>query len=138
MNVACGPREGNIFAGKMIWKDALQQSRRPVKPAIAQLHKTAVSASISPFRMKRMMTKTIRLTTEVPDNRRINIALPREIPVGPAQLTLSIQTPPESSPSELGDLLQTGFFGLWCDRTDMADNLEFAHRLRHDSWQRNS
>ena len=84
------------------------------------------------------MTKRIQLTTEVPDNRQISIALPREIPVGPAQLTLSIQTPPESSPSELGDLLQTGFFGLWCDRTDMADNLEVAHRLRHDSWQRNS
>lgn len=83
------------------------------------------------------MTKTIQLTTEVPDNRQINIALPREIPIGPAQLTLSIQTPPESMPSKLGALLQSGLFGCWRDRTDLPDSLEFAHRLRHDSWRRN-
>ena len=84
------------------------------------------------------MTKRIQLTTEVPDNRQISIALPREIPVGPAHLTVSIQTPPESAPSKLGDLLQVGFFGLWRDRTDIADNLAFAQQLRNDSWRRGS
>lgn len=83
------------------------------------------------------MTRTIQLTTEVPDNRQIYIALPKEIPIGPAQLTLSIQAPPESAPSKLGDLLQSGLFGCWRDRTDLADSLEFAQRLRHDSWRRN-
>ncbi|MEK7675918.1 MAG: hypothetical protein AAB676_08820 [Verrucomicrobiota bacterium] len=84
------------------------------------------------------MTKTFQLTTKVPDNRQINIALPKEIPVGPAQLTVSIQAPPESAPPKLGDLLQSGFFGLWRDRTDIADNVEFARQLRNDSWRRGS
>ncbi len=83
------------------------------------------------------MTKTIQLTTEVPDNRQVKITLPGEIPVGPAQLTVSIQTPPESTPSKLGDLLQSGLLGCWRDRTDLGDSLEFAQRLRHDSWRRN-
>ncbi|MDA1277198.1 MAG: hypothetical protein O2960_24570 [Verrucomicrobia bacterium] len=76
------------------------------------------------------MTKTIQLTTEVPDNRQIEIALPKKIPVGPAQLTVSIQTLPESAPANLGDILDAGLFGLWRDRIDIADNLEFARRLR--------
>ena len=84
------------------------------------------------------MTKTIQLTTDVPDNCEIKIALPGEIPVGPAQLTVSIHTPPESAPPKLGDILQSGFFGLWRDRSDIADNLDFARRLRKDSWQRGS
>ena len=84
------------------------------------------------------MTKTIQLNTEVPDNRQIKIVLPGEIPVGPAQLTISIQTPIESALSKLEDLLENGFFGLWHDRTDIADNLEFARRLRNDSWRRGS
>ena len=84
------------------------------------------------------MTKTIQLTAEVPANRRISIALPREIPVGPAHLTVSIEAPPESAPSKLGDLLQSDFFGLWRDRPDIADNLTFARQLRNHSWRRGS
>lgn len=84
------------------------------------------------------MIKTIQLTTDVPDDRQIKIALPREIPVGPVQLTVSIQVPPESAPSKLGDILQAGFFGLWRDRSDIADALEFARRLRNESWRRGS
>jgi len=38
------------------------------------------------------------------------------------------------------DLLQSDLVGLWSDRQDIDDNLDFAHRLRHaaDSFGRGS
>lgn len=80
------------------------------------------------------MKKTIHLTADVPDSREIRICLPGEVPVGPAHLTVSINAPPGSEVPGLGELRK--FAGLWRDRSDIADNLEFAHRLRSTAWRR--
>jgi hypothetical protein len=38
--------------------------------------------------------------------------------------------------STLGELLNSELFGLWHDRTDITDSVEFARQLRRDAWQR--
>ncbi|MDM8530702.1 hypothetical protein QUF63_05975 [Anaerolineales bacterium HSG25] len=35
----------------------------------------------------------------------------------------------------LGDLLNNGY-GLWADRDDIGDSLDYATQLRQDTWQR--
>jgi hypothetical protein len=36
----------------------------------------------------------------------------------------------------LGELADSQFFGLWRDRTDITDNIEFARQLRSNAWNR--
>jgi hypothetical protein len=36
----------------------------------------------------------------------------------------------------LGDLAHSELFGLWRDRADVGDSVEFARRLRADAWSR--
>jgi hypothetical protein len=35
-----------------------------------------------------------------------------------------------------GDLLRSEFFGMWADREDIQDNVEFAKQLRQKAWKR--
>jgi len=63
--------------------------------------------------------------TFVPDE---PVNMPIDQPV-----TLHIETPP-SEPEKRQmtgkDLLESGLFGIWKDRTDIGDTLEFARKLR--------
>lgn len=47
----------------------------------------------------------------------------------------AIREQAESGPQELTArvLLQSEVVGLWADRTDIGDNLDFARRLRHQA-----
>ncbi len=36
----------------------------------------------------------------------------------------------------LGDLLHSEFFGIWKDREDIDDSVEFARALRDSAWRR--
>ena len=84
------------------------------------------------------MTQTIQLTTHVPANREIKICLPKTVPVGPADLTVTVAAPPASTVVTLGVLLAGGGFGLWLDREDLGNGLEFARGLRSAAWKRPS
>jgi len=44
--------------------------------------------------------------------------------------------PAVSAPPTLGSLLNSEFFGMWSDRTDIADSVEFARELRAQGWHR--
>ncbi len=39
-------------------------------------------------------------------------------------------------PGTLGDMLTSGLIGLWKDRSDIGDSIEFAHRLREEAEHR--
>ena len=81
--------------------------------------------------------KTITRKVTIPPDRQLTIPLPEEVPPGPAELTLVI-TPDESPTPAMtaGDLLGSPLFGLWKDRTDITDSVEYARQLRAAAEQR--
>ena len=81
------------------------------------------------------MTRTINLTTDVTADRKVNIVLPSDVPVGPAEIEIRVTSVEEKLPT-LGDLLDSEFFGMWSDRTDIQNSVEFARELRKKAWSR--
>ena len=82
------------------------------------------------------MVKTISISTEVPPSREVRITLPEEIPLGPVELTVIVSSGEEAAKVTLGDLLNSEFFGMWRDRSDITDSAEFARSLRDEAWRR--
>jgi hypothetical protein len=82
------------------------------------------------------MRKSITLTTEIPASRELQIVLPDDVPIGTASNVITVA--PSTAPSErtFGDLLNSEFFGIWRDRTDIPDSENFARKLRSESWKR--
>ena len=82
------------------------------------------------------MLKTISVTTEITPDREVRITLPEDTPLGPAEIVVVVVSrSPRSSPT-FGDLLCSEFFGMWRDREDITDSVEFARRLRSEGWSR--
>ncbi len=84
------------------------------------------------------MTRAINITTDVPESREVRIILPPDVPTGLVDLTVLVMPSCEASIRTLGDLRQSEFFGLWQDRSDVADSAEFARSLREAAWNRES
>jgi hypothetical protein len=86
------------------------------------------------------MVRTLNLKADVPANREfdLHITLPADVPMGTAEIVLVVSSPVESKSATLGDLLDSEFFGMWRDRTDIADSIDFARFLRSQSWKRSS
>ena len=76
------------------------------------------------------MFRTINLTTEIPPDREVRIQLPDDVPPGPAEMVLVIASQVSTAGRTLGDLAGSEFFGMWRERTDIDDSVEFARRLR--------
>ena len=84
------------------------------------------------------MVKTINFTTEVPPNREVLITLPNDVPSGPADIVVVVAPRTTEKRNTLGDLLNSEFFGMWRDRTDIIDSVQFAREIRSDSWKRSA
>ena len=86
------------------------------------------------------MTRTVNLTAEIPANRELRIVLPPDVPAGPANIVLEVSPTEETvSPpigSSIASLARSEFFGMWRNRTDIVDSVEFAANLRSQGWQR--
>jgi hypothetical protein len=84
------------------------------------------------------MIKTINLNAEIPLSRELNITLtlPSEIPVGPAEIAVTVSSPSQPKARTLADLARSEFFGIWRDRDDLKDSLGFAKMLRSEGWSR--
>jgi hypothetical protein len=82
------------------------------------------------------MVKTVALNTDIPASRELRIKLPADAPTGSAKLVITVS--PSGSPphSTFGDLLHSEIFGMWRDRADIEDSLEFAQKLRAEGWNR--
>jgi len=82
------------------------------------------------------MVKTLSFKAEVPPNRELKISLPSDVPVGPAEIVITVA--PESGIPDrtLGDLSRSEFLGMYRDRSDAEDVEAFARRLRKDAWSR--
>jgi hypothetical protein len=79
---------------------------------------------------------TVTLTTDIPANREVKLTLPSEVPTGPVQIVLTIEPVPSRPAKTLGDLLDSEYFGMWRDRTDITDSAAFARDLRERAWRR--
>ena len=82
------------------------------------------------------MVKTLNLTTEIPPNREVRLTLPEDVPIGPAEIVIVVASHAHNVARTLSDLVRSEFFGMWRDRTDIGDSVEFARRLRRAAWER--
>jgi hypothetical protein len=81
--------------------------------------------------------KTIVCKVEIPIDRQLKITVPKDVPPGPAEVVVVIV--PEAAAEKggtAGDLLRSPLFGLWKDRTDIGDSVEYARNLRARGEQR--
>ena len=83
--------------------------------------------------------KTLSLRSEVQADRRLEIKIPEDVPLGPVEVVVVIfpeKPGAASKPLTAGDLLRSPLFGLWKDREDIGDSLEFARKLRTEAERR--
>ncbi len=82
------------------------------------------------------MRRSITLRTEIPPSRELRITLPDDVPTGTASIVIRFAPSTTSTAVTFGDLLNSEFFGVWRDRTDIPDSVGFARDLRSKSWKR--
>ena len=81
--------------------------------------------------------KTIACKVVIPIDRQLKITIPEDVPPGPAEVVIVIV--PEAMAEKggtAGDLLRSPLFGLWKDRIDIGDSIEYARKLRAKAEQR--
>jgi hypothetical protein len=83
------------------------------------------------------MVRTLNLNAEIPPNRELRITLPADVPPGPAEIVLVVSSP-ASGVSTLGEFAGSEFFGMWKERSDILDSVQFARQLRSDGWKRSA
>lgn len=78
--------------------------------------------------------KTVAIKTIIPEDHRLVIQIPPDMPAGPAEVVVTAVLPEEAEhPWTLGDLLASGLVGMWKDRADITDSVEFARMLRQEA-----
>ena len=82
--------------------------------------------------------KTIKVQADIPASRELRVTLPYDAPVGRRTILVTFDTPDEPlpAPRTRGDLLDSEFFGMWAERDDLGDSVEFARNLRETVWRR--
>lgn len=85
------------------------------------------------------MNTTMVIRTKILPGRNVRIRVPESVPLGPANITLVI-TPEQKNSVEPGgtaaELANSLLFGLWADRTDIADSVAYARELRAQAERR--
>jgi hypothetical protein len=81
----------------------------------------------------RIMVKTVTLNADIPASRELRITLPADVPTGSAAIVITVSPTSASTSATCDDLLNSEFLGMWSDRTDIVDSLEFARKLRSES-----
>ncbi len=80
--------------------------------------------------------RTISIKANIPENHKLMVDIPEDLPIGPADVVVVIV--PEIGAVEkrgetAGDILKSPLLGMWKDRKDITDSLEFARKLREHS-----
>lgn len=82
------------------------------------------------------MNHTITLTTDIPPTREVLVRFPESVPIGSAEISIRIYPQQEGLRHTLGDFLTSEYCGMWKDREDIGDSVEFARDLRLSAWRR--
>lgn len=80
--------------------------------------------------------KTVTFTVVIPADRQLHLLVPEKIPPGPAQVVVSALEGAATKGLTAGDLRRSSLCGIWKDRTDMGESLEFARKLRAEAERR--
>jgi hypothetical protein len=83
--------------------------------------------------------KTVTYNVVIPADRQLHVTVPEDVPPGPAEIVLVIapEAPVEQEQGmTAGDLLQSPLCGIWKDRADIGDSVQFARSLRSRAEQR--
>ena len=81
---------------------------------------------------------TIILQGRITEDGQLEIDLPDDLQPGPVEV--EIRQPDGANEIKgvtLGELLNSGLVGLWKDRTDIGDSVEYARELRRRASRRN-
>ena len=81
-------------------------------------------------------TLTFTLEVEIPASHELRLILPRDLPVGPARISITSNIERSNQQNTLGALLRSEFFGMWGDRAEIVDSVKFARQLRRRAWSR--
>jgi hypothetical protein len=84
------------------------------------------------------MVRTVSFNTDIPASRELRITLPADVPTGSAAIVITVSPRPTSTPATFDDLRNSEFLGMWRDRADIGDSLDFARRLRSENWNKSA
>jgi hypothetical protein len=84
------------------------------------------------------MVKTVTFNTDIPASRELRITLPADVPTGSAAIVITVSPRRNSNSATFDDLLKSEFLGMWRDRADIEDSVEFARKLRSEGWNKPS
>jgi hypothetical protein len=76
---------------------------------------------------------TIILQGTITPEGELQVELPDNLPPGPVEVEIR---QPEEKGVTLGELLDSGLVGIWENRTDVEDSVEFARQLRRRASRR--
>jgi hypothetical protein len=80
------------------------------------------------------MNRTLTANGEVGKDHIRKVEMPEDVPVGPARVTVTIETEIKEPIRTLGDLLDSGFVGMYADRTDLQTTPEEFAAWRNKIW----
>jgi hypothetical protein len=78
--------------------------------------------------------RSVTIKTTIPDDHRLVVDLPPDLPAGPAEVVVTPVPAEEARQAwTLGELLTSDLVGMWKDRTDIRVSLDFARQLRQEA-----
>jgi len=80
--------------------------------------------------------KTFTLKAVIPANRQLQIPVPEGVSPGEEVLITLVTETQGGKRLTAGDLLRSPLFGMWKDRTDIRDTIDFARKLRAEAERR--
>jgi hypothetical protein len=80
--------------------------------------------------------KSATVKAIIPPDHRLVVDVPPELPAGPAEVVVRIPSATTERQGTGDDLLASGLFGIWKDRSDIDDSVGFARRLRQQAERR--
>jgi hypothetical protein len=96
------------------------------------------------------MTHTLRIRTRIPSSRKVEITLPAEVPLGAADLVVTVtskrgdghsaERPGLDAPiiRTFSDLISSEFAGMWATRLDLPATDEEFREWRRQLWERDT
>ncbi|NWG18341.1 MAG: hypothetical protein HXY41_17085 [Chloroflexi bacterium] len=73
----------------------------------------------------------------ITDDGQLKVEVPPDLPPGPVEVEIRAKTADVQGVT-VGALLESGLVGLWKDREDITDTVEFARELRKRASRRKS
>lgn len=88
--------------------------------------------------LETVMARTLSGEVKVQPDHVVRITLPEDVSVETVKYTITVPDEETADAGTFGDFAHSEFFGMWKDRTDIKDSVEFARELRDRAWRRSA